>query len=81
MVFLDFSRFPISRFDRVEKSSFLKGFAGQLRANSGIIKKGRFHNGFVCIMIHDVYCIIVHFVQRASTGANKCNIQDKNNDR
>ena len=41
-VFLGFSRFPISRFNRVEKSSFLKGFVGQLRANSGSVKKRPF---------------------------------------
>ena len=43
-----FFRFPTSRFDRVKKSSFLKGFVGQLRANSGSVKKGRFHNGVAC---------------------------------
>ena len=43
--FLGFFRFAISRFDRVKKSSFLKGFVGQLRANSGSVEKGRLHNG------------------------------------
>ena len=39
-------------FDLVKKSALLKGFVGQLRANSGIVKKGRFRNGSVAINGH-----------------------------
>ena len=39
-------------FDLVKKSAVLKGFGGQLRANYGIVKKGRFHNGLVTINGH-----------------------------